>query len=292
MDSGALGVPLSVSGGIPPERLRDLTPFVEAAGPLALCSVVTRGAHDSRTSRVLELAIILLDGPDASKARWVLSSEGARGRHEPESLEALTPALSRRTWVVHDVMAVRPFLSRCVSPTLAKARVLDTLDLVSVAHPDAESFGLEALTVPLLGRRPAQGAERRALDLLQVLLAISAGELAPRYRAAARALDRFVSRSPWTALIPDSMGDGDDDGSPGHFLAIGETQEAPVPFEADAIASALLDEDRGRRHFDHYRARPEQVDLMRAFVRNLTEGGHLLLEGGTGVGKSLAYLAA
>lgn len=290
-DSGTLGVPLAASGRILPERLRDLAPFVEAAGPLALCSVVTRGAQDSRTARVLELAVILLDGPDASKARWVHSTEEASGEHDPQIIEALALELSQRTWVVHDVMSVRPFLCRTVSPALSKARAFDTLDLVSVAHPDAESFGLEALTVPLLDRGPAKGAGGMVFDLLQVLVAIAAGDLESRYRAAARALERFVPQSLWGALIPESMSDRDD-GTQGHFLAIGETQEAPVPFDADAIASALLDEDRGRRHFDHYRARPEQVDLMRAFVRNLSGGGHLLLEGGTGVGKSLAYLAA
>ena len=290
-DSGALGAPLAASGRISPERLRNLAPFVEATGPLALCAVVTHGPHDSRAARVLELAVVFLDAPDVENARWVSSIGRADGEHDPQTLEALGVELTERTWVVHDVMSVRPFLSRSVSPALSKARALDTLDLVSVAHPDAESFGLEALTVPVLGRSPAKTAEGMVLDLLQVLVAVASGQLAPRYRAATRALDRFVPRSPWSALIPDSMSEGDDEAL-GHFLTIGETQEAPVPFDADAIASALLDEDRGRRHFDHYRARPEQVDLMRAFVRNLSDGGHLLLEGGTGVGKSLAYLAA
>ena len=38
--------------------------------------------------------------------------------------------------------------------------------------------------------------------------------------------------------------------------------------------------------------RQEQIELARHFWRNLAEGGTRLVEGGTGVGKSLAYLAA
>jgi ATP-dependent DNA helicase DinG len=76
------------------------------------------------------------------------------------------------------------------------------------------------------------------------------------------------------------------------FVVIGESAEAPVPFDPDAIAAALADEARGRRHFPAYRVRAEQIELARAFARTLAQEEILLAEGGTGVGKSLAYLAA
>ena len=78
----------------------------------------------------------------------------------------------------------------------------------------------------------------------------------------------------------------------GQFVAVGESAEEPVPFDEEAIASALADEARGRRHLPGYRVRDEQIELARHFARNLADGGALLLEGGTGVGKSFAYLAA
>ena len=65
-----------------------------------------------------------------------------------------------------------------------------------------------------------------------------------------------------------------------------------MPFDEDAIAAALADAARGRRHFPGYRVREAQIRMARHFVRLLADGGTLLLEGGTGVGKSLAYLAA
>jgi len=76
------------------------------------------------------------------------------------------------------------------------------------------------------------------------------------------------------------------------YLAIGASEEAPVPFEMGAIVAALSDEERGRRHFPGYRVRKEQIELARQFVHVLQDGGVAKLEGGTGVGKSLAYLAA
>ena len=81
-------------------------------------------------------------------------------------------------------------------------------------------------------------------------------------------------------------------GGESEFVEIGETAEPPVPFDEEAIAAALADEARGRRHFPDYRVREEQIRLARRFVRNLADDESLLLEGGTGVGKSLAYLAA
>lgn len=78
----------------------------------------------------------------------------------------------------------------------------------------------------------------------------------------------------------------------GRFLLIGESEEEPVPFEIDAIVGALADEARGARHFPGYRVREEQLMLAREFVHVLADGGVAKLEGGTGVGKSLAYLAA
>lgn len=60
-----------------------------------------------------------------------------------------------------------------------------------------------------------------------------------------------------------------------------------------------LDVDAAARHLEPggtlgrmpgYEARPGQVDMLRAIVRSFNERRHLMVEAGTGVGKSLAYL--
>jgi len=76
------------------------------------------------------------------------------------------------------------------------------------------------------------------------------------------------------------------------FLEIGQSDEEPVPFEMQAILDALGDAERGERHFPGYRVREEQLALAREFFHVFSDGGIAKLEGGTGVGKSLAYLAA
>jgi ATP-dependent DNA helicase DinG len=63
-----------------------------------------------------------------------------------------------------------------------------------------------------------------------------------------------------------------------------------------AEMSTLLDDILGpagavaRRLGEKYEYRPQQVEMAAAVQRSLTDGGHLLVEAGTGVGKSFAYL--
>jgi DNA polymerase-3 subunit epsilon/ATP-dependent DNA helicase DinG len=44
------------------------------------------------------------------------------------------------------------------------------------------------------------------------------------------------------------------------------------------------------QYFDAYEQRPQQVDMLKAVTKALSSGNHLIVEAGTGVGKSFAYL--
>ena len=44
------------------------------------------------------------------------------------------------------------------------------------------------------------------------------------------------------------------------------------------------------RNFPAYELRPQQIDMLRSIAQAFNGGGHLLVEAGTGTGKSLAYL--
>jgi ATP-dependent DNA helicase DinG len=44
------------------------------------------------------------------------------------------------------------------------------------------------------------------------------------------------------------------------------------------------------RRLPHYEARPQQLEMAEAVARAVDQGGHLMVEAGTGVGKSFAYL--
>jgi DNA polymerase-3 subunit epsilon/ATP-dependent DNA helicase DinG len=66
--------------------------------------------------------------------------------------------------------------------------------------------------------------------------------------------------------------------------------ENPVPLNPDEIASVLEYGGPFSRFFGSFEQRPEQVDMLRAVTNALSYGNHLMVEAGTGVGKSFAYL--
>ena len=289
-----------------------LAPWISAVGPLAVVDLETSGLAESRSAEILEVGIVLVDGaapalralhalvkPRRPVPAFVTRLTGLRqGDFEaaPEIAQLadeIAELLRGRTIVAHNAEFERHFLTRFVSPELAGARYLDTLELLSITHPDAPDMRLESFTRLMLGSEERHRALDDALDTLRILLRVArcaqAQEL--RYRNGRRALERHLPESPWLALLGGGISP-DEDEEPRQFIGIAPSPEPPVPFDEDAIAAALGDLERGRRHFEHYRVRPEQIELARHFCRNLRDGGTLLLEGGTGVGKSLAYLAA
>ncbi|MEW6028438.1 MAG: helicase C-terminal domain-containing protein [Chloroflexota bacterium] len=66
--------------------------------------------------------------------------------------------------------------------------------------------------------------------------------------------------------------------------------EEPIPLDAEEVASILEYGGPFSQYFQSYEHRPEQVEMLRAVTNALSRGGHLMVEAGTGVGKSFAYL--
>jgi ATP-dependent DNA helicase DinG len=222
--------------------------------------------------------------------------------------------LAGRVLIAHQTEFERSFLKRDIDSSFGTALYLDTQEILSLTHPDASDLRLETFTRLLLGREERHRALEDAIDAACILAELAKGARAGerRYREARRILDRHLERSPWCALLTPgtdaaleadfdfadfarnaaSADSSDREGSEDRFLRIGDSDEKPVPFEVEAILQALADPERGARHFPDYRVREEQLELAREFVTLLADGGVARLEGGTGVGKSLAYLAA
>jgi len=66
--------------------------------------------------------------------------------------------------------------------------------------------------------------------------------------------------------------------------------ENPVPLDPDEIASVLEYGGPFSQYFEAFEQRPEQVEMLRVVTNALSYGSHLMVEAGTGVGKSFAYL--
>ncbi|MAE94607.1 MAG: hypothetical protein CL910_08110 [Deltaproteobacteria bacterium] len=288
--------------------------FAERVGPLAIVDLETTGLMDDPESEILELGAVLVEAgarsietlsclvkprgalPRAVKRLTGISDEDVK---DAPALGAVAgdfvEALRGRTLVAHNAEFERAFLAKHLDPALGDAVYLDTLDLLALTHPDAPDLRLESFTRMLLETEEKHRALDDALDTARVMSRAGRGsrqgEL--RYATARRALAAYANDSPWLRLLEEPLAlDLPGVEEPSDFVVIGEGEEEAVPFDEEAIALALADEARGRRHFPGYRVRPEQIELARRFARNLADDEVLLIEGGTGVGKSLAYLAA
>ncbi len=67
-------------------------------------------------------------------------------------------------------------------------------------------------------------------------------------------------------------------------------REEPKPLNGDEIAALVDDGGPFARAFPGYERRPQQIEMAVAVARAFSESGHLMVEAGTGTGKSLAYL--
>ncbi len=66
--------------------------------------------------------------------------------------------------------------------------------------------------------------------------------------------------------------------------------ENPIPLDIESVVSLLTPGGAFARHFPHFEHRREQVAMLEAVARAISEGRHLMVEAGTGTGKSIAYL--
>jgi len=67
-------------------------------------------------------------------------------------------------------------------------------------------------------------------------------------------------------------------------------RDTPQPLDPEEVASILEHGGAFARHFPNYEHRPEQIAMLRAVTEAISKGHHLLVEAGTGTGKSMAYL--
>ncbi|MCL4685913.1 hypothetical protein KJ059_14315 [Myxococcota bacterium] len=307
-DAAALGIDLAA-----------LAPWLERTGPVAIVDLETTGLAIHAGAELLEFGAVLLEPgaaqvctlstlvrpsepvpPAIVRLTGIRPEDAAVAPPLAELRAGLRAALAGRVLVAHNADFERQFLARFVGGEFEQARYLDTQDLLAVTHPDAPDLRLETFTRSLLDSEERHRALEDALDTARVISRVAQGAVgevaddrarsARRYAAARDALESFAPESPWLALLSKRDVAAAPARSP--FVVVGETREVPLAFDEEAIAAALRDGERGRRHWPGYRVREPQVELARRFVRLLREGGTLLCEGGTGVGKSLAYLAA
>jgi DNA polymerase-3 subunit epsilon/ATP-dependent DNA helicase DinG len=190
-----------------------------------------------------------------------------------------------------------------------KNAVLDTYELAAVLIPNAGRYNLgalaQALGVPypathraLDDARATRGVYLRLYDealalplpLLEEILDLGGrvdwGGYWP-LRQVMRVREREVG--PSDALRPGYYGPVFEDR---HIRPLSPLQpkENLVPLDVDEVAAILEPGGVFAHTFPQFEYRHQQVDMLRSVTTALSDGRHLLVEAGTGTGKSMAYL--
>lgn len=184
---------------------------------------------------------------------------------------------------------------------------LDTYEMASVILPGEGRYNLRALGQVLgVPRRPTH----RALDDTLVTLAILKIMYEKILQLPLSTLAEIVRLSdgiPWKGYLPflwaleerSKQQDGTTVESyqnpilsqppPPEFDPL-QPEETVQGLEIEEISAVLEPGGPFHKSFPDYENRSEQLEMLRASARAISEGRHYLIEAGTGIGKSLAYL--
>ena len=215
--------------------------------------------------------------------------------------------VSGATPVAHNAAFDLGFLQR--NGIEVGSRFCDTMELAYLVRPSARGYSLAQLAKQLsvdTGRsHRALDDARTARDVFLALLPELAG-LDPSLLAEFRRLSRM---SGWSiAPILDSAEDSIDlELTSPTTTAMGgvdsrelrsrllkpaaiEPEEDERPIDPAVILEALSSGSPFSDAIPNFEQRDEQIDMSAAIAETINRGGRLLVEAGTGVGKSLAYL--
>lgn len=218
------------------------------------------------------------------------------------SIEEVAPLLddfiADAAVVAHNAAFERAWLRRCLGRRFDTHPFLDTVELLALVYPDTPNMKLDTFCRRSLQRSERHRALDDSLDTLRVVERILA-QSRDGSPAAANALDalrHYAPNNPWRVRL-----EGLPAASTSTMGALAETitldadGAEPVPFEADAIAARLGDKKTVRSVIPDFSNRSGQIELARRVHDCLagSKGKSVgLTEAGTGIGKTLAYLAA
>lgn len=186
-------------------------------------------------------------------------------------------------------------------------RRLDTLTLASILYPEIGRYGLASLARNLDLASAREAREHRALDdaLKTVDLFMALERRA--YDLDYPVLDEIVRAGrhvawPETLFFEEVLratgrhAFGRAGRPPRLFKAAKlpsrhlNPVEEPELIDQEIVSAMLQPEGAFSRSFHGYEFRPQQIDMTEAVIQAFNHGKHLLVEAGTGTGKSIGYL--
>ena len=194
---------------------------------------------------------------------------------------------------------------------------VDTFELAGILMPHAARYSLtklgEALGLPSLDSHRALDDALAAKNLFVALLGLAAdlpravllelnrlaGGVTWPLGSVFRDVERIQTQSAFRGGIGQQLaaqlGVREDALGP-LFTTVQEQVEELTPaatarsVDVDALAAMLEEDGLFAQRFPGFEHRPQQVDMLRAVAAAFNERQHLMVEAGTGTGKSIAYL--
>ncbi|MGH2536057.1 MAG: helicase C-terminal domain-containing protein [Candidatus Promineifilaceae bacterium] len=279
---------------------------------------------DPRRDSIIEVAAVTVAGGRIAD-EW--SSLVDPGRPLPAYIASLTgisqemlagaPDMGRLRPTLRAILGERPIAGHNVEFDLAFLqaenlalgnRRLDTLSLASILLPRAGRYSLAALSRLLALPSAADGRAHRALyDARRTAeLWLALGQLAREINFDSLAEIVAAGRSigwPETTFFERTLGQAARAAfsgearrpaalfSPAKVLGRQPVAaEEPEPVDGAEIAGLLGPGGAFSRHFAGFEHRPQQLQMLAAVTEAFNAGQHLLVEAGTGTGKSIGYL--
>ena len=239
-----------------------------------------------------------------AKAVWVQRAPDGRTQFEtyPSSPGEMAPAAEahgagRSFAVTNDPEALRELLAGSASGD--DAVVLDLAELFRLAFPASSAETVAQILLTVSDAPPGaavlwqawEAVLQRSLGL--PLWALETVELLLR-EVGEVALARFFGQC--AAAVRDrgrSCGGWQDSFAAEALRQVQRTMPAHAdcsPLDVEAVSALLQPGGPLSRLMPGYEPRPGQIEMLRSVVQSFNDARHLLVEAGTGVGKSVAYL--
>ncbi|HBY95372.1 MAG TPA: hypothetical protein DEP84_15705 [Chloroflexi bacterium] len=235
-----------------------------------------------------------------SRLTGITQREVERAPHLRVALEQLAAFVGNYPIVGHNIAFDLGFLQR--HNCLVGNASLDTFELASILLPQAPRYSLaqladhlgldleshhraleDAIATQQLFTRLWQIACQLPHDVIAVINTVASNSpwslrsffaaVARQQTTSGKALP--ASLAPSLPLVPPPL--------------TGRSAPSPV-LNADALAALFSRDAAIGRTLPRFEERPQQVQMLRGIVQAFNRGEHLLVEAGTGTGKSLAYL--
>ncbi len=279
---------------------------------------------DIKQDKIIEIGMIRFDGakildtyqtfvnpdrpipPAVSQLTHITNPMVSNAPHILDVLDEVSDFVGTDAVLGHNVSFDLGFLRRY--KILTKNRCTDTYELASVLLPRAgryklsalaEQFGIDAegkhraladcmMTMKLYNKL-IEKAYGLPFELLATLINtagtspwMGTGPLREVYSSRIRSGEKFNSGKVFRLPVFPPKWDGDQY----------EMQPAEFPKELDTEKLSEIISEGGAfsRHFERFEPREQQIEMLEAVSNAFSQGHHMLIEAGTGTGKSFAYL--